>query len=138
MRKTLKVLFVSMALTVVGASQVFAASIGLVNLGSVMQHHKDFAKARNTINQLVVSYRNDFNAKYAKKPVAERRKMVEAYNAQLQRDKARLFNPINKEINIDINTVAKEKHLAGVAVAGSVIEGQTVDITKDVIAQLKK
>ncbi|MCH3914985.1 MAG: hypothetical protein LKJ99_06300 [Acidaminococcaceae bacterium] len=138
MKKTLKVLFVTMALTVVGASQVFAASIGLVNLGTIIQHHKDFPKAKSTLEQLVVNYRNDFNTKYAKKPVAERRKMVEAYNAQLQRDKARLFNPINKEINIDINTVAKEKHLAGVAVAGSVIEGQTVNITNAVIAQLKK
>ena len=63
--------------------------------------------------------------------------MVAAYNTQLQRDKARLFGPINKDVNADINTVAKEKHLAGVAVAGSVIEGQTVDITNAVIAKLK-
>ena len=77
MKKTLKVLFVTLALTLIGVSQVFAASIGMVNLESVIQSHKDFAKVRNSLQNLVVSYRNDFNAKYAKKPIAERRKWLQ-------------------------------------------------------------
>ena len=137
MKNKLRVLFLTVALSLLGAVQGFAAAIGVVNIGKVQQQHKDFARAQSAYEQLVRNYRNEFNNKYAQKTPGERKVKVAYYNSQLDKERRSLFRKINGDIKASLEIVAKEKSLAGVVIQGTILEGQVVDITDEVCGKLQ-
>lgn len=137
-RKSIIRIFVLGALLSFGVTaQVLAAAIGVVNFGYVEQQHKDFVKSKATYEQTIVKYRKDFDAKYAKSSEKVKTKAINDYNEQLKRDKANIFSKVNKDVLSAVHSVVVSKGLVGAAVAGYVVEGETVDITKEVANKLK-
>ena len=63
--------------------------------------------------------------------------LVEKYNNKLNQQRIALFQPLEKDILDKTQAVQKEKGLDYVVLSGSVVVGQSQDITQDVAARLK-
>jgi Skp family chaperone for outer membrane proteins len=138
MKNKLRIIFLTVIFSLCGIAQVFAAAIGVVNIGKLQQQHKDFARVQGAYEQLIINYRNEFNDKYTKKTLAERKAKVAYYNSQLDKERRSMFRKINKDIKNSLEIVAKEKNLAGVVISGTILEGQVVDITDEVCSKIQK
>ena len=130
-------MFLTVIFLLCGIARTFAATIGVINMEKVQQQHKDFTRAQNAYEQLVRNYRNEFNSRYAQKTLGERKEKVAYYNSQLDREKKSIFRKINEDIQVSIESVAKEKCLAGVVSQGIILDGQIIDITDEVCGKLQ-
>lgn len=125
-------------MTVGSFGAAFAAGLGTVDLSELMQKHPSFQKTMTTwqadLNQTQKDYQSE--AKNAKDQKAQEA-LVQKYNAKLNKQRIELFAPIEKDILQKTEEVKKEKNLDYVVVKGSVVLGDSQDITDDVAAKLK-
>lgn len=140
LRKQLATFFAVSVMGVVAASSSFAAGVGYVNFGTLVQSHKDYPKVTAQMQSAI----KDANEKFSKqapnlKSDQERQKLGRDLTENLGKLEKSLMTPIDKDITSKTEQVRKEKGLDYIVAEGSIIAGanDAVDETEAVKALLK-
>lgn len=138
MKKAIATAVMAAMMTVgtVGAS--FAAGLGTIDMGALIQKHPDYPKAMAQWRSDVEKAQKDFQNQVKKeKDQKAQQELAQKFNVQLNKQRIELFTPIEKDILAKTKEVKNEKSLDYVVLNGSVVDGQAQDITNDVAAKLK-
>lgn len=138
MKKAIATAVMAAMMTVgtVGAS--FAAGLGTIDMGALIQKHPDYPKAMAQWRSDVEKAQKDFQDQVKKeKDQKAQQELAQKFNVQLNKQRIELFTPIEKDILAKTKEVKNEKSLDYVVLNGSVVDGQAQDITNDVAAKLK-
>lgn len=138
LRKTIMAAVAAAMLTVGAAGASFAAGLGTIDAAALLQNHPKYAKTMATWQADVKSAQDDFLRDLKKtNDQKAQQALVEKYNNKLNQQRIALFQPLEKDILDKTQAVQKEKGLDYVVLSGSVVVGQSQDITQDVAARLK-
>ena len=126
------------AMTIGTMGSTFAAGLGTIDLSAVLQSHPKFQQTMTTWQKDVQKVQKDFQDE-AKKTTDKKaqEELVQKYNMKLNKQRIALFSPLEKDILEKTKQVKQEKNLDYVVLKGSVVDGQSQDITADVAAKLK-
>jgi len=132
-------LVMAMVMTLLG-SVAFAAEskIGVINPQAILANHPKFRDAQTQIQKAVEQKQNE--AKIAIDAESDNNKKAEIFQKKREEaamEEKRLMDPLFKEIDLAIRTVAKAKKLDIVLDNTGVFYGG-IDITNDVIQHLQK
>ncbi|MDO9508998.1 MAG: OmpH family outer membrane protein [Thermovirgaceae bacterium] len=138
-KKILSVLALSV-LVVVALSGLAAAEekIGVIDPQKVLFQHPKFEQAQKQIKAVVE--KKQAEAKTAMDKTTdnnEKQRIFETKRQEAAKEEQKLMEPIFKDIDLAIRTVAKAKNITIVLDKGQVFFGGT-DLTEDVIQELKK
>ncbi|GAB6280354.1 MAG: OmpH family outer membrane protein [Thermovirga sp.] len=138
-RKTLSVLALSVFLVVVLAGLAAAEEkIGVIDPQKVLFQHPKFEQTQKQIKAVVEKKQAEAKAAMDKTTDNnEKQKIFETKRQESAREEQKLMEPIFKDIDLSIRTVAKAKNITIVLDKGQVFFGGT-DLTEDVIQELKK
>ena len=131
-------LLLTVSLIIIYSPVAFASGLGVVDFDFLATSHYAFAAAQKSYQDDVIKYRKEFDKSAAKKNEQEKKQMVEKYNELLNLRKNELFAPIDKDIFKQIELVSNEKGLDYVVVKGYVLQGESIDITKEVVERISK
>ena len=136
-KKIMKVVMAA-AMTIGTMGSTFAAGLGTIDLSAVLQSHPKFQQTMTTWQKDVQKVQKDFQDE-AKKTTDKKaqEELVQKYNMKLNKQRIALFSPLEKDILEKTKQVKQEKNLDYVVLKGSVVDGQSQDITADVAAKLK-
>lgn len=125
-----------MTLGTLGTS--FAAGLGTIDMSVLLQKHPQFPKAMTEWQTDVTNTQKDFQAELKKTSDKKaQEELVKKYNADLNKKRIALFNPLEKDVLEKTKQVQKEKSLDYIVLKGAVVIGESQDITNDVAAKLK-
>lgn len=117
----------------------FAAdTVGTIDTQKVMFQHPKFQQVQRQVRDVTDKLQKD--AQDAIDKESDNKKKAEIYQTkrqELAQEERKLMEPLFKEINLAMRTVANQKKLTVVMDKGVVFYGGT-DITDAVIAELKK
>jgi outer membrane protein len=126
------------SLAIVSGVALAAEKIGVIEPQTVLSQHPKMAQVRKQIQEMVQKKQEEAKAAIAKEK--DDKKKAEIY--QTKRNEAaaeeqKLMAPLLKDVDIAIRSVAKAKGLTLVVDVAQALMGG-VDITHDVVAELKK
>lgn len=138
MNKKIMTVVMAAAMTIGTMGSTFAAGLGTIDLSAVLQSHPKFQQTMTTWQKDVQKVQKDFQDE-AKKTTDKKaqEELVQKYNMKLNKQRIALFSPLEKDILEKTKQVKQEKNLDDVVLKGSVVDGQSQDITADVAAKLK-
>ncbi|MDT8283928.1 MAG: OmpH family outer membrane protein [Thermovirgaceae bacterium] len=138
-RKTISVLALGVLVVVVLAGLAAAAeSIGVIDPQKVLFQHPKFEQAQKQIKAVVEKKQAEAKAAMDKTTDNnEKQKIFETKRQEAAREEQKLMEPLFKDIDLAIRTVAKAKKITIVLDKGQVFFGG-IDLTEDVILELKK
>lgn len=125
-------------LTLIGGVAFAEEKIGIIDPQQVLLNHPKFQDTQKRIQQVIQSKQNE--AKMAIEATSDKDEQAKIYRTKRQEaatEEQRLMQPLFKEIDLAIRTVAKAKGLTIVLDKTQVFFGG-IDITNDVIQELKK
>lgn len=138
-RKVAFSLVMAMVMTLLGSVAVFAESkIGVINPQAILANHPKFRDVQMQIQKAVEQKQNE--AKIAIDAESDNNKKAEIFQTKREEaamEEKRLMDPLFKEIDLAIRTVAKAKKIEIVLDNTGVFYGG-IDITNDVIQHLEK
>lgn len=129
---------VACALALIGGAAFAEEKIGVLDPQQVLLNHPKFQDAQKQIQQVVQSKQNE--AKMAIDATSNKDEQAKIYRTKRQEaaaEEQKLMQPLFKDIDLAIRTVAKAKGLTIVLDKTQVFFGG-MDITNDVIQELKK
>jgi Predicted membrane protein len=115
-----------------------AEKIGVIEPQTVLSQHPKMAQVRKQIQEFVQMKQEEAKAAIAKEK--DDKKKAEIYQTKQNEaavEEQKLMAPLLKDVDLAIHTVAKAKGLTLVIDVAQALMGG-VDITHDVIAELKK
>jgi len=138
-RKTISVLALSLLLVVVLSGLAAAEEkIGVIDPQKVLFQHPKFEQAQKQIKTVVEKKQTEAKAAMDKTTDNnEKQRIFETKRQEAAKEEQKLMEPIFKDIDLAIRTVAKAKGISIVLDKGQVFFGGT-DLTEDVIQELKK
>lgn len=138
-RKSISVLALSLLLVVVLAGLAAAEEkIGVIDPQKVLFQHPKFEQAQKQIKSVVEKKQAEAKAAMDKTTDNnEKQKIFETKRQEAAKEEQKLMEPIFKDIDLAIRTVAKAKNITIVLDKTQVFYGGT-DLTEDVIQELKK
>jgi outer membrane protein len=139
-RKKLMLLAVLSVFSLAIASGVALAAekIGVIEPQTVLSQHPKMAQVRKQIQEVLQKKQEEAKAAIAKEK--DDKKKAEIYQTKQNEaavEEQKLMAPLLKDVDLAIHTVAKAKGLTLVIDVAQALMGG-VDITHDVIAELKK
>lgn len=138
MKKQIMTAVMAAMMTIGTAGSTFAAGLGTIDMSVLLQSHPKFQQTMTTWQKDVQQVQKNFQAE-AKKTTDKKAQeaLVQKYNTQLNKQRIELFSPLEKDILAKTKQVKQEKNLDYIVLKGSVVDGQSQDITADVAAKLK-
>jgi outer membrane protein len=119
-------------------SALAAEVIGCVEFQKVMMQHPRFAQVQNQMKAASSKKESEAKAAFDKeKDDRKKAQVVQLKRRELAQEENSLIQPLYKDIDLAIRTVAKNKGITVVVEKDAVFVGGE-DITQDVINQLKK
>ena len=138
-KKFVLVMVIAAVMSCLVAGSAFAADVmGCVSPQKVMFQHPKFAQVQKQIKDMTEKKQKE--AKDAIDKESDDKKKAQIYQTKRQeaaKEEAKLMEPLFKDINLAIRTVANAKKITVVVDKDAVFYGG-VDITQDVINSLKK
>ena len=138
LKKILTVMTVALSALVLAGSAFAADTVGTIDTQKVMFQHPKFQQVQRQVRDVTEKLQKDAQAAIDKE--SDNKKKAEIYQSkrqELAQEERKLMEPLFKEINLAMRTVANQKKLTVVMDKGVVFYGGT-DITDAVIAELKK
>lgn len=126
------------SLAIASGVALAAEKIGVIEPQTVLSQHPKMAQVRKQIQEVVQKKQEEAKAAIAKEN--DDKKKAEIYQTKQNEaavEQQKLMAPILKDVDLAIHTVAKAKGLTLVIDVAQALMGG-VDITHDVIAELKK
>ncbi len=127
------VLILAAFFVVFSVSAAFAVD-GIVNPDAVLANYPKFAQARQQLATLAQQKDKEIRAE---KDKTKQQNLIMEAQKQLATEERKLMEPVMNDVNTAIAKVAKAKKLGMVHSSLTVLYGG-VDITQDVIAEMKK
>lgn len=138
-KKMTKIFLLVFAISVFAAGTAFAQDvIGCIDMDKIMFQHPKMEQTLQQVKAAVEAKENEMRAAVEKEP--DDRKKQEIFNAkrmEAANEERRLMEPLLKDADLAIRTVANAKKITVVVDKGAVLFGG-LDITEDVILELKK
>lgn len=138
-KKFVVVMVLAFAFSALIAGTALAADVmGCVSPQKIMFQHPKFAQVQKQIKEMTEKKQKE--AKDAIDKESDDKKKAQIYQTKRQevaREEAKLMEPLFKDINLAIRTVANAKKVTVVVDKDAVFFGG-LDITQDVITELKK
>ena len=130
---------VALALTQSGSGLASAASssVGVIDYRTVAAQHPQLQQAEQAMQNEVQSAQKDFEEKSASMNDQEKGDYYQQTQQRLQQKNQELMDPIQKDIEDKVKTVAEAKGLSVVLEKSTVVYGGN-DITQDVLNKLTK
>ncbi len=138
LKKILTVMTVALSSLVIAGAAFAADSVGTIDTQKVMFQHSKFKEVQRQVRD--VTDKLEKEAQEAIDKETDNKKKADIYQAkrrELAVEERKLMEPLFKEINLAMRTVANQKKLTVIIDRGVVFYGG-VDITDAVIAELKK
>jgi outer membrane protein len=126
------------SLAIASGVAMAAEKIGVIEPQTVLSQHPKMAQVRKQIQEFVQMKQEEAKAAIAKEK--DDKKKAEIYQTKQNEaavEEQKLMAPLLKDVDLAIHTVAKAKGLTLVIDVAQALMGG-VDITHDVIAELKK
>lgn len=137
--KTIKILACAAALTILAACSAMAQDvIGSIDSNQVLFQHPKFEQVQKQIKDIVTKKEQEARTAIDKEP--NEQKKQEIFNTKRKEaatEEQKLIQPIYKDIDLAIRTVAQAKKITVVVDKNAIFYGG-LDITNDVITELKK
>ena len=138
-KKLVVVMVLALAVSALIAGTALAADVmGCVSPQKIMFQHPKFAQVQKQIKEMTEKKQKE--AKDAIDKESDDKKKAQIYQSKRQevaREEAKLMEPLFKDINLAIRTVANAKKVTVVVDKDAVFFGG-LDLTQDVITELKK
>ncbi|OUO92982.1 OmpH family outer membrane protein [Cloacibacillus sp. An23] len=138
LKKTLTVMLAALSALVLAGSAFAADVVGTIDTQQVMFQHPKFQQVQRQVRDVTDKLQKEAQTAIDKE--SDNKKKADIYQAkrqELAQEERKLMEPLFKEINLAMRTVANQKKLTVVMDKGVVFYGG-VDITNDVITELKK
>jgi outer membrane protein len=126
------------SLAIASGVALAAEKIGVIEPNTVLSQHPKMAQVRKQVQEVLQKKQEEAKAAIAKEK--DDKKKAEIYQTKQNEaavEEQKLMAPILKDIDVAIRSVAKAKGLTLVIDVAQALMGG-VDITQDVIAELKK
>lgn len=126
------------SLAIASGVALAAEKIGVIEPQTVLSQHPKMAQVRKQIQEMVQKKQEEAKAAIAKEK--DDKKKAEIYQTKKNEaaaEEQKLMAPLLKDVDIAIRSVAKAKGLTLVVDVAQALMGG-VDITHDVVAELKK
>lgn len=121
-----------------GAFGMADAATGVVNVNAVLASSNDFKSAQQSVLAERDSLQKSFADKSKDLSDADRQKLAQDYQKQLQQKEQDAMKPVNEKLRAAVEKAAKAKNVDTVVVAGGLMYGKAdVDLTQDVQANMK-
>jgi outer membrane protein len=121
--------------TVAGAAE---ERIAVIDSQKIITQHPSFEAATQQLRQISRNKETEARAAADSEPdEAKKAQLIQSKRMELAREEQRLMEPILKDADLAVRTVAKNKKFTVVLEKASVYFGG-VDITDDVVQQIKK
>lgn len=123
---------------VMAAGAAMADTIGCVEFQKCLMQHPKFAQVQNQMRSASEKKQQEARtAIEAAKDDKSKSEIFQKKRGELAQEERNLIQPIYKEIDLAIRTIAKNKNITVVLEKDATFTGG-IDITQDVIGQLKK
>lgn len=139
MMRRIAMIAAALCMLLAAAMPLWAASdkIGYLDPAQVLISHPKYAEAQKHLDDFVTKRGEALEAaRETEKDPQKLREMVEEARRDSGAEELRIMNPINEEINVIIEKVARAKGIDVVLAKGMVYYGDA-DITDDVVKELK-
>lgn len=139
-KKIIALVLIAFASTLIAGGAACAASdkMGCVDPQKIMFQHPKFEQIQKQIKEVTTKKQNEAKAAIDKE--SDEKKKAEIFQKKRQEaanEERKLMEPLFKDINLAIRTVANAKKLTVIVDKSAVFYGG-VDITEDVITELKR
>lgn len=138
-KKLVIVMVLALAISALAAGAALAADVmGCVSPQKIMFQHPKFAQVQKQIKEMTEKKQKEAKAAIDKE--SDEKKKAQIYQTKRQevaKEEAKLMEPLFKDINLAIRTVANAKKVTVVVDKDAVFFGGH-DLTQDVITELKK
>ena len=128
--------FSSMGALTGGVASAASSAVGVIDYREAMSKHPGLEAANATMQKEVETAEADFNAKTADMNDQQKAEYYQQTQQRLAQKQADLIEPLSKQVEAAVKTVAEAKGLSVVLDKGAVVYGGQ-DITQDVIKKLK-
>lgn len=138
-KKTVKIFACVAVLTLMAAGAAFAQDvIGCIDPDKVLFQHPKFAQVQKQVKDVVTKKEQQARAVFDKESNEQKKQdILNAARKEIATEEQKLTQPIYKDIDLAIRTVAQAKKITVVVNKNAVFFGG-LDITNDVITELKK
>lgn len=119
-----------------GVASAASSAVGVIDYRQVMSQHPGLEAANAQMQKEVETAQQDFEAKSAEMNDQQKAEYYQQTQQRLAQKQADLIDPLSKQVEATVKTVAESKGLSVVIDKGVVVYGGQ-DITQDVIKKLK-
>lgn len=119
-----------------GVASAASSAVGVIDYRQVMSQHPGLEAANAQMQKEVETAQQDFEAKSAEMNDQQKAEYYQQTQQRLAQKQADLIDPLSKQVEATVKTVAESKGLSVVIDKGAVVYGGQ-DITQDVIKKLK-
>ena len=119
-----------------GVASAASSAIGVIDFRQVMSQHPGLEAANAQMQKEVETAQHDFEAKAAELNDQQKGEYYQQTQQRLAQKQADLMDPLVKQVEATVKTVAESKGLSVVIDKSAVVYGGQ-DITQDVIKKLK-
>lgn len=140
MRKTAQRALLAVFAMLILASAAFAASdrVGYIDAQRILVAHPKYAESQKHLDDFVKKKTEEARAAAEKEPDASKRMVIiDTARRESGDEETRVMNPITRQINTVIETVAKNKGVT-IVLNKALIYFGGVDLTEDVVKGVKE
>ena len=119
-----------------GVASAASSAVGVIDYRQVMSQHPGLEAANAQMQKEVETAQQDFEAKSAEMNDQQKAEYYQQTQQRLAQKQADLIDPLSKQVEATVKTVAESKGLSVVIDKGALVYGGQ-DITQDVIKKLK-
>ena len=119
-----------------GVASAASSAIGVIDYRQVMSQHPGLEAANAQMQKEVETAQHEFETKSAEMNDQQKAEYYQQTQQRLAQKQADLIEPLNKQVEDTVKSVAEAKGLSVVIDKGAVVYGGQ-DITQDVIKKLK-
>ena len=119
-----------------GVASAASSAVGVIDYRQVMSQHPGLEAANSQMQKEVETAQQEFEAKSAEMNDQQKAEYYQQTQQRLAQKQADLIDPLSKQVEATVKSVAEAKGLSVVIDKGAVVYGGQ-DITQDVIKKLK-
>lgn len=119
-----------------GVASAASSAVGVIDYRQVMSQHPGLEAANAQMQKEVETAQQEFEAKSAEMNDQQKAEYYQQTQQRLAQKQADLIDPLSKQVEATVKSVAEAKGLSVVIDKGAVVYGGQ-DITQDVIKKLK-
>lgn len=119
-----------------GVASAASSAVGVIDYRQVMSQHPGLEAANAQMQKEVETAQQEFEAKSAEMNDQQKAEYYQQTQQRLAQKQADLIDPLSKQVEATVKSVAESKGLSVVIDKGAVVYGGQ-DITQDVIKKLK-